>query len=80
MTQFAGDHAARDDADHLAAGGESGVGQDAHEADVTAAIDDGEAALGEDGAAAPGGGGIFGQGAGAGTAVDADALQNLFLR
>ena len=44
-----------DDADHLAAGGQRGVGDDAHQADVPAAVDDADAGVGQVGGEGGGG-------------------------
>ena len=74
VPQFAGDHPARDNADDLAPCRQRCVGENAHQPDVPAAIDDRQPALGQDRAAVPGRRGIFRQRAWAGTAVDADPL------
>jgi hypothetical protein len=65
MRQFARDHPPRDDADDLTARRQRRVGQDAHQPNIAAAIDERQLALGQDGAAVPGGGGVFRQRAGA---------------
>ena len=49
VCQLAVDEAARDDADDLAAGRQRRVGEGAHHADPTAAVDDADPALGEPG-------------------------------
>jgi hypothetical protein len=65
------DQLARDHADGLAAAGQHRVGDDAHQAHVAAAVDQGDAAPGHLGAEGARLFGVFGMLAGAGAAVDA---------
>src|SRR5690606_9919875 len=64
-----------DDADHFAAGGQRGVGDDAHQADVAAAVDQGQAFLRQAGAQLRRALGVRRPRAGVGAAVDADRTQ-----
>src|SRR5690606_1130856 len=66
---------AGDDAEDVAARREHGAGEDAHETDRAAAIDEPDAGLGEDRAEPLGRFGIGGIGAGRGTAIDANAFE-----
>ncbi|GGE03154.1 hypothetical protein GCM10011529_06990 [Polymorphobacter glacialis] len=50
MRDFGGHQGFGDDPDDIAPAGEDGTGGDAHEANAAAAIDEGDAALGEKGA------------------------------
>ena len=56
----------------LAAGGDDGVGDDAHEADLAAAVDEADAGAGEAAAEVGGGGAVGGAVAVAGAAEDGD--------
>ena len=62
----------RDDADHLAAGRQGGVGDDAHQPDVPAAVDDADAGAGEVGGEGGRGGGV-GRRSALGPGEDGDA-------
>ena len=53
VADLAVDQRLRHHADHLAAGGQRGVGEHAHQADVAAAVDEPDAALREHGAERP---------------------------
>ena len=64
--------ALRDDADDLAASGQGGIRHHAHQADGAAAIDQGQAALGDVAAELGGSFMVDGPGAGAGAAEYAD--------
>jgi hypothetical protein len=65
-----------DHADHFAAGFEHGVGDDAHQADVAAAVDEAEAFAGDALAEGDGCGCIAGIVAGVGAAVDAEGFHS----
>jgi hypothetical protein len=72
MAQLARDEAARDDAQHLAAGGQRGVGDLAHQAGMAAAVDEAMAALAEGGTERAGGLGVARVGAAARAAIDTE--------
>jgi len=72
VAQFAGDEPARDDAQHLAAGGQRGVGHLAHQPGVAAAVDQPMAALAEGRAERARGLGVARIGAAARAAIDTE--------
>lgn len=73
--QLAIDEHLRDDADDLTAGGERGVGQDAHQADITGTVHEADAALAEKLAERCRGLSVFGAVADARSAEDADGAE-----
>jgi aryl-alcohol dehydrogenase-like predicted oxidoreductase len=74
MADLAVDQRLRHDADRLAARGQHGVGDHAHQADLAAAVDEPDAARGELGGEGAGAVGVGGIGARIRTGVDADAM------
>ena len=70
------DEPLRDDADHLAAGGQRAVGHRAHQPDARAAVDDAHAPLREQAPERRRGRRVFGPGAGARATEDDDALHD----
>ena len=72
VRQLVVDQVLRDHPDHLAAGGQRGVGDDAHQPDVTAAVDDADAGAGQAGGEGRGGRAV-GRRPGLGPGEDGDA-------
>lgn len=67
----------RDDANDFASGGERGIGEQAHQPDIAAAIDEADGLRRKLGAAVLRGFGEFREGAGAGATVDAEAVEHI---
>jgi len=80
VAELLGQEGFGDDTDDFTSGGKGGIGDDAHEADISTAIDDADA-LGDEVPGKTGGGGwkVWIEPA-AGSAVDGDAAHDGFLR
>ena len=75
MAQRGGLEARGNDAEGFATGGQGGIGDHAHQADLATAVDQGEAALGEGPSEVRGRFGEDRRGAGLGTTEDTDGFQ-----
>ena len=67
----------RDDANDFASSGENGIGEQAHQSDIAAAVDEADALRRKLGAAVLRGFGEFRERAWAGTTVDAEAVEHI---